>query len=333
MQTMPAVTPRAAPRPDLLSVVCPAFNESANLESTVAALKRVLEQATQPFELVLVNDGSTDGTLAIMRDIRRRTGATTIVDLSRNFGKEVAMTAGLDHARGDAVVLLDADGQHPPQTILEMIDAWRAGYDVVYGVRRDRQHDTWIRRQTARAFYRLVGRFGDVEIPMNAGDFRLLSRKAVAAVISLREHHRFMKGVFAWVGFPSRAVIFDVAPRTAGRSSFNLWRLWNLSLEGLTSHTVAPLKASTYLGLAVAGLAFVYGAYIVGKTLIMGDPVPGFPTLVTLILFLGGIQLVVLGIIGEYLGRVFKETKNRPLYFANSVDRSSLQKQAEGEDA
>lgn len=317
---MPApVTPRSEPRPRLLSVVCPAFNEAASVAFTIDAVMRVLERLEQPFELVLVNDGSTDTTLAELHAIRGRVPATTIVDLSRNFGKEIAMTAGLDHARGDAVVILDADGQHPPETIAEMLEGWHVGYDVVYGVRRHRTDEGWLRRQTAQAFYRLVRQLGDIEMPENAGDFRLMSRKAVDAVISLREHHRFMKGVFAWVGFPSRAVAFDVAPRGAGTSSFNLWRLWNFSLEGLTSHTLAPLKASTYLGLAVALLAFLYGGYIVGKTLILGDPVPGFPTLVTLVLFLGGVQLVVLGIIGEYLGRVFNETKNRPLYFANVV--------------
>lgn len=314
---------RAESRPALLSVVCPAYNEAQNLPALFAAVGAVLDAAEQPFELVIVNDGSTDDTMPVLRDLKTRHPNTTIVDLSRNFGKEIAMTAGLDHARGDAVVILDADLQHPPELLPQMIAGWCEGYDVVYGVRIGRDGEGWLRRSTARAFYRTMGKFGRVEIPENAGDFRLLSRKAVSAVITLREHHRFMKGVFAWVGFPTRAIAFDVAPRAAGTSSFSLWKLWNFSLEGLTSHTLAPLKVSTYLGLVVAFLAFLYGSYVVIKTLLFGDPVPGFPTLVTLVLFLGGVQLVVLGIIGEYLGRVFNETKQRPLYFTNEVVRAT----------
>lgn len=310
---------RAKARPDLLSVVAPAFNEAANLEAFHAAVDATLSRVGQPYEMVFVNDGSFDETLGIMRALKARRPNTTIVDLSRNYGKEIAMAAGLDHARGDAVVVIDADLQHPPQTILEMIAGWREGYDVVYGVRRDREGESWLRRFTARAFYRAMGGIGRVRIPENAGDFRLLSRKAVAAVVTMREQHRFMKGVFAWIGFPTKAIPYDVAPRMNGASKFNLWKLWNFSIEGLTSHTLAPLKASTYLGLAVAFLALIYGAYIIGETIVLGNPVPGYPTLVTLMLFLGGVQLIVLGVMGEYLGRVFNETKHRPLYFANEV--------------
>lgn len=319
-QTTPA--PRAQTRPALLSVVCPAFNEADGLLEFHRRLRRAMAAIDQSFEVVFVNDGSTDETLAQMRALRERHPNTTIVDLSRNYGKEIAITAGLDHTRGEAVVIIDADLQHPPETIAEMIKGWREGYDVVYGVRRNRDGESWLRRKTARAFYRLMSRLGRVTIPENAGDFRLLSRKAVDAVIKLREHHRFMKGVFAWVGFPAKAVAFDVAPRAAGASKFNYWKLWNFSIEGLTSHSLAPLKVSTYLGLAVAGLSFLYGSYFIVKTILYGDPAPGFPTLVTLILFLGGVQLCVLGVIGEYLGRVFNETKNRPLYFTNQVEPS-----------
>ncbi len=310
---------REALRPALLSIVCPAFNQAENLTAFHSTVTAVMKTAQQPFEVVFVNDGSTDATLRIMRALQAQHGNTTIVDLSRNFGKEIAMSAGLDHARGEAVVLIDADLQHPPQTIVQMIEGWRDGFDIIYGVRSDRQRDGWLRRMTAAVFYRLMGRIGRVPIPENAGDFRLLSRKAVDAIRSMREHHRFMKGVFAWVGFPARAVAYDVAPRAAGVSKFNFWKLWNFSIEGLTSHTLAPLKASTYVGLAVAFLALVYGAFVVGETLIMGNPVPGYPTLVTLMLFLGGVQLIVLGVMGEYLGRVFNETKSRPLYFTNEV--------------
>lgn len=315
----PPPPPRNETRPQLLSVVCPAFNEADCLAALQASIDRTLSGAGQPYELVFVNDGSADATLSVMRDLKARRSNITIVDLSRNYGKEVAMSAGLDHARGDAIVIIDADLQHPPETILEMIDGWRAGYDVVYGVRRDRGEDGWLRRKTAEAFYKTMSRLGRAPIPENAGDFRLLSRKSADAIKTMREHHRFMKGVFAWVGFPTRAVYYDVGPRAAGVSKFNFWKLWNFSIEGLTSHTLAPLKASTYLGLAVAMLALIYGAFVVGQTLLLGNPVPGYPTLVTLMLFLGGVQLIVLGVMGEYLGRVFNETKSRPLYFTNEV--------------
>jgi glycosyltransferase involved in cell wall biosynthesis len=330
-QVAPLV-PRANARPVLLSIVCPAFNEEANIAALHAAVHRVMTAEGQPFECVFVNDGSVDGTLASMREVRAHHPNTTIVDLSRNFGKEVAMTAGLDHARGDAVVIIDADLQHPPETIPALIEGWREGYEVVYGRRRGRERDSWWRRAPTRLFYRLMHRFSDVTIPDDAGDFRLLSRKAVNAVIALREHHRFMKGVFAWVGFPSKAIAFDVVRRERGASTFNFWRLWNFSLEGITSHTLAPLKASTYIGLVVATFAFLYGGYIIAKTILLGDPVPGFPTVVTLMLFLGGVQLIVLGVIGEYLGRVFVETKNRPLYFANVVEQSAADLPDEGRD-
>ena len=313
---------REKPRPDLLSIVCPAYNEEENLIAFHKALAKVMRRLDQNFEVVFVNDGSCDRTLSIMRALREAHSNTAIVDLSRNFGKEIALTAGLDYARGDAVVLMDADLQHPPQVIGEMIDGWREGYDVVYAQRRARKDERWLRRATAEGFYRLMNRIGQAPIPPNVGDFRLLSRKAADAVASLREHHRFMKGVFAWVGFPSKAVLFDVDKRFAGKSKWNFWKLWNFSIEGVTSHTLAPLKISTYLGLAVAVLSFAYGFIVLGKTLLFGDPVPGFPTLAVIVLFLGGVQLIVLGVIGEYLGRVFNETKNRPLYFTNEVSPS-----------
>jgi glycosyltransferase involved in cell wall biosynthesis len=314
-----APTPRAQSAPALLSIVCPAYNEEEALAAFHRALRKEMAALRQPFEVVFVNDGSTDGTLLLMKELRARHSGTAIVDLSRNFGKEVAITAGLDHARGDAAVVMDADLQHPPAAIADLLAGWREGYDVVYGVRRRRDGDGWMRRMTARLFYRAMRKLGRVALPEDAGDFRLMSRKAVDAVIRLREHHRFMKGVFAWVGFPSKAVCFDAAPRFAGRSKYDFWKLWNFSIEGVTSHTLAPLKASTYLGLGVAALSFASALAYVVKTLIFGDPVPGFPTVVVTMSFLGGVQLIVLGVIGEYLGRVFNETKNRPLYFTNEV--------------
>ncbi|MEZ5896423.1 MAG: glycosyltransferase family 2 protein [Parvularculaceae bacterium] len=320
------LTPRDAP-PALVSIVCPAFNEYESLAEFHRAIRKTMNAAGQAFEVVFVNDGSTDDTLSLMHDLRVRHPNTTIVDLSRNFGKEIALTAGLDHARGEVAVCIDADLQHPPEAIIEMIAGWREGYDVVYGVRRRRDTEGWLKRNAARAFYQVMSRIGQVSLPENAGDFRLLSRRAVTAVGKLREHHRFMKGVFAWIGFPTKAVFYDVAPRADGVSKFNYWRLWNFSIEGLTSHTLAPLKVSTYLGLFVAFMSIVYGVYFIAKTVLFGDPVPGFPTLVTLMLFLGGVQLIVLGVMGEYLGRVFNETKGRPLYFATDVSYSETGEQ------
>lgn len=315
----PAPEPRAAARPSLLSIVVPAFNEEESLADFHRAVRRAMRDLGQPFEVVFVNDGSRDGTLAMMKALRERHPNTTIVDLSRNFGKEIALTAGLDHATGDAVVVMDADLQHPPEVIADFIAGWREGYDVVYGVRRTRRDEGLLKKAATRAFYRFMQATGATPLEPDAGDFRLLSRKAVDAVTHLRERHRFMKAVFSWIGYPSLAVPFDVAPRAQGKSKFNFWRLWNFSIEGVTSHTLVPLKASTYLGFAVACFAFLNGAYFIAKTILFGDTAPGFPTLIVVILFLGGIQLMVLGVIGEYLGRVFNETKNRPLYLVNDV--------------
>lgn len=319
MTAAPAVSPRAEVRPRLLSIVCPAYNEEASLVSFAIAVEAAMRAFGQPFEIVFVNDGSSDATLSVMKRLRKTHGGIAIVDLSRNFGKEIATTAGLDHAKGDAVVVMDADLQDPPEVIGAMIDGWRQGYDVVYARRRERHGDGPIKQMTAAIFYKLIHRIGDVDIPENVGDFRLMSRKAVDAVCKLREHHRFMKGIFAWVGFPSKEVLYDRAPRSAGQTKWNYWRLWNLSIEGITSSTLAPLKISTYFGFATALAAFFAGAFFIAKTLFFGEQVPGFPTLVVVVLFLGGIQLMVLGVIGEYLGRVFNETKARPLYFATEI--------------
>jgi glycosyltransferase involved in cell wall biosynthesis len=319
-----AVTPRAQSAPSLLSVVCPAFNEADALEAFYDELSAVMGELVQPYEVVFVNDGSTDKTLSVMGALREKHPNTAIVDLSRNFGKEIALAAGLDVARGDAVVVIDADLQDPPGLIGAFIKGWSEGYDVVYARRRIREGEGWLKKATAALFYRVMRNVGPVPLPENVGDFRLMSRKAVDAVCSMRERHRFMKGVFAWVGFPAKCVEYDRAARSAGTTKWDYFKLWNLSLEGLTSSTLAPLKLSTYLGFIVALLSFAYGSFIIIKALLFGDPAPGFPTLAALVLFLGGIQLIVLGVIGEYLGRVFNETKNRPLYFTNNFLPSNI---------
>ena len=302
--------------PPALSVVVPAYDEEEVLPEFHRRLAAVMAGLGLPWEVIYVNDGSRDCTLAVMLSLHERDPHVSVVNLSRNFGKEIALTAGLDHARGaEAVIVIDADLQDPPELIPELVRAWREGYDVVYAQRRARQGETWLKRATAAAFYRVMERLGGrVKLPRDTGDFRLMSRRATDALLQLREQHRFMKGLFAWIGFPSKAVLYDRAPRAAGSSKWNYWRLWNLSLEGITSFTVAPLKVATYLGLVCATGALLYGAFMVVHTLLFGNPVPGYPSLITVMLFLGGVQLVTLGIIGEYLGRVFNETKGRPLY-------------------
>jgi glycosyltransferase involved in cell wall biosynthesis len=262
--------------------------------------------------------------MAVMEALRQTDDRVALVSLSRNFGKETAITAGLDHACGDAVVVIDADLQDPPEVIPALIAAWRDGFDMVYARRRSRAGESWLKRITADGFYRLMQRMGDLKLPRDTGDFRLMSRRVVDAVRQLREQHRFMKGLFAWVGYPTTFVLYDRDARHAGVSKWNYWKLWNLALEGITSFTVMPLKLATYVGLLVALMSVAYALKVIVKTLIIGDPVAGYPSLMTVTLFLGGIQLMFLGVIGEYLGRVFNETKQRPLYLVERYAPSAV---------
>ncbi len=308
-------TAKIAPRGTWLSVVVPVYDEADTLPAFHQRLSKVLESVNLPAEVIYVNDGSRDATPMALTRLREADPRVAIVGLSRNFGKEIALTAGLDHARGDPVIVIDVDLQDPPELIPELIAGWRDGFDVVYAQRLSRSAESFAKRATARMFYRLMGLIGGrVTLPADAGDFRLMSRRAVDAVGRLREQHRFMKGLFAWIGFRQKAVPYHRDPRHAGNSKWNYWQLWNLSLEGITSFTVAPLKIATYLGLTVALLAFAYGVWIIVRTLVYDNPVPGYPSLMVVILMLGGLQLMTIGIIGEYLGRIFNETKNRPLY-------------------
>ncbi len=299
---------------DSISVVVPVYNEEAVLTEFHRRLAAVLDGLAAPSEIVYVNDGSADGSMAVLVALRAADARVAVVDLSRNFGKEAAMSAGLDHAGGDAVVIIDADLQDPPELIPDMIRAWREGHDVVLMRRRSRAQESWLKKATARAFYRAMGRIGTIDIPENVGDFRLLSRRAVAAVRRFPERSRFMKGLFAWIGFPCREIEYDRDGRHAGETKWSYWRLWNFALEGITSFSVFPLKLASYIGFATALVAFAYGGYFIVKTLLFGDPARGFPTLVAVVLFLGGLQLMALGIIGEYLARMFIEVKQRPLY-------------------
>ena len=308
-----------------LSVVVPVYNEQEVLHEFHKRLSSVLRTLPLDHEVVYVNDGSTDTTLSLLEEIRRHDSTVGVVDLSRNFGKEIALTAGLDHCRGDAAVVIDADLQDPPEVIPELIVGWREGYDVVYAQRISRDGETFLKKATARAFYRVIQAISRFKIPEDTGDFRLLSRRAVDALHQLREQHRFMKGLFAWIGFPQKAVPYRRDARFAGETKWNYWRLWNFAIEGITSFTIAPLKLATYFGLMVAMAAFFYGAVIIVKTLLYGNPVPGYPSLMVVVLFLGGVQLVAIGIIGEYLGRMFDETKGRPLYLINAYNPSAMQ--------
>jgi glycosyltransferase involved in cell wall biosynthesis len=310
-------------RKDLVSVVVPAFNEQDVLPEFHRRLCAVLDQIGIASEVVYVNDGSEDHTFGIMRALRAEDRRVTVVDLSRNFGKEIALTAGIDHARGDAVVVIDADLQDPPEVIPELLKRWREGHDVVYAQRMSRQGETFVKKATARLFYRLIQRVSRVRIPEDTGDFRLLSRRAVDALKRLREQNRFMKGLFAWIGYSQVAVPYHRDPRLAGQTKWNYWRLWNLALEGITSFSTVPLKLATYFGLLVAMIAFGFGAWIVTKTVFFGDVVRGYPTVMVTLLFLGGTQLIAIGILGEYIGRMFDESKNRPLYLVNAYSEAS----------
>lgn len=297
-----------------LSVVVPVFNEQEVLPEFHRRICAVLDALNMHCELIYVNDGSTDGTLDVMNGLHSCDAGVSIVDLSRNFGKEIALTAGLDHADGDAVIVIDADLQDPPELIPELIEHWLAGYDVVYAQRTRRDGESALKKVTAFLFYRLIQKVSRVRVPEDTGDFRLLSRRAVKAIGQLREQHRFMKGLFAWIGYPQKAVPYRRAPRFAGASKWNYWALWNFALEGITSFSCGPLKVATYVGLLTAVAAFAYGFYLMLRTIIYGNPVPGYPSLAVAILFLGGMQLLSIGIIGEYLARMFDESKHRPLY-------------------
>ncbi len=297
-----------------LTVVVAAFNEEDALPVLQSRLAAVLDGMDLDAQVLYVDDGSRDRSWQVMQELAARDPRVQLLRLSRNFGKELALTAGLDRVDSDAAVVLDADGQDPPELIPQLVARWQAGFDVVYGTRTSRAGESWLKRTTASTFYRLMGRMSDTGIPADTGDFRLMSRRVLVALRGLRERQRFMKGLFAWVGYPQVAFPYERHPRLAGRSKFSYWRLWNFALEGITGFSTAPLRVATYAGLATALLAFAYGSWIIAKTLLWGDPVQGWPTTMAVILFLGGVQLMALGTIGEYLGRLYIEAKQRPLY-------------------
>jgi polyisoprenyl-phosphate glycosyltransferase len=309
-----------------VSVIIPMYNEESNIDDLLKRLETILVQLDLNYEIVCVDDGSKDNTLGYLVAHQQRNSSIKVISLSRNFGKDIAMTAGIDYARGQAVILMDADLQDPPELIIELVTRWCEGYEVVYTVRRSRQGESCLKRLTAHLFYQVLDRLSSTPIPRNAGDFRLLDKNVVETLRQLPERSRFMKGLISWVGFRQTAVHFDRPPRLHGKTKWNYWKLWNFALDGITAFSSVPLKVWTYLGVMISGLALCYAAFLVLRTLILGIDVPGYASLMVVILTLGGVQLLTLGIIGEYLGRVYNEVKNRPIYLVRDtygVDQKS----------
>ncbi|MFI5399947.1 MAG: glycosyltransferase family 2 protein [SAR324 cluster bacterium] len=299
-----------------ISVVVPVYNEQEGLEPFFARLVPVLDGLDIEYEIVCVNDGSTDQSWTILVDQRKRNRKIKLVDLSRNFGKEAALTAGLHYATGDAVIPIDADLQDPPELILEFLSMWRQGYEIVYAVRTRRETDSWLKRISAFAFYKIYNGLARIPMPPNAGDFRLLDRRVVNAINRMPERTRFMKGLFSWVGFRSTPVYFTRQRRGPGKTKWNYWKLWNFALDGLTASTTVPLRIALYLGLLLSLFAFGYAAFLILRTIVRGIDIPGYASLMVVVLMLGGAQLVVLGMLGEYMGRIYDESKQRPVFIA-----------------
>ena len=302
-----------------LSIVIPLYNEYEVIEMMHARLRSVLLDTGMSYELVLVDDGSRDGTPYMMRHLAETDPAVTAVFLSRNFGKEAALTAGIEHARGEALIIMDADLQDPPELIPQMIEAWQGGADVVTMRRRSRAGESWLKRSSAYLFYRVLNAVSDVEIPTDTGDFRLLSRKAVEALKTLKERNRYMKGLFAWIGMPTVVIEYDRMPRAAGATKWDYLGLLNLAFQGITSFSTVPLRMAMGCGLLTAFFGVIFTLWVVVKTLVLGEPVQGYPSLVSIISILGGAQLLSIGLLGEYMGKTYYETKQRPVYLVHEV--------------
>ena len=300
----------------LVTILVPAYNEQEVLNLLYDRLEKLMNENTNyDFEVLLVNDGSKDKTFEIMQELRKKDKRFCYLNLSRNFGKETAMIAGLDYCKGDAVVIIDADLQDPPELIPEMIKYWEEGYDDVYAKRKSREGETWLKKFTSKMYYRVLQGFTRIEIQKDTGDFRLLDRRCVEALKSMRENQRYTKGLFSIIGYNKKEILYDRDPRAAGQTKWNYGKLIDLSIDGITSFTTSPLRWAALIGCGVSVIGFIYMIYIIIKTIVTGIDVPGYASLMVVILFLGGIQLIFLGIIGEYLGRTFNESKHRPLYF------------------
>ena len=297
-----------------ISIVVPMFNEKTNVEYFFEQLIPVLERLNLTYEIICVNDGSTDSTMERLIQYHQNDSRIKIINFSRNFGKETALTAGLRYSRGDVVIPIDADLQDPPEMIESLLAKWREGYDVVYAVRTKRLGESWSKRLTANLFYKFINLFSETPIPKNTGDFRLMDRRVVEVLNQIPERTRFMKGLFAWVGFKQVGLDYERQPRHLGESKWSFWKLWNFALDGITLFSTAGLKFWSYAGLVISLLALLYALFLITRTLMHGKDVPGYASIMVAILFLGGLQLIGLGILGEYLGRVYAEVKNRPLY-------------------
>lgn len=323
--------PIVRPARPLISIVAPCYNEGESVALFTETVMGVVAEGDYDWELVFVDDGSTDDTGAKLLALADKHPEIRVVAFSRNFGKEAAMTAGLDYAKGDAVIVMDVDLQDPPELINAFIDKWREGFDVVYGSREDRTSDAYAKRFTAEGFYRIFNRISGVKIPENTGDYRLMDRRVVETVKSLPERSRFMKGLFAWVGYRSVGVSYTRPVRAAGTTKFNFWRLWNFALEGFVSFSTAPLRVWSYLGGVVAFFSFLYATVIILRTLVTGADVPGYASLLVFILFFGSVQIISVGVLGEYISRLFVEVKRRPIYVVDDVF-SRIDKKAPDQD-
>lgn len=313
-------------RGKLITILVPCYNEEQGLPLFYKEVSKIVSNlGAYQWEFLFINDGSKDNTTAVIELIQKADKRVAFIDLSRNFGKEAAMLAGFDYAKGDAVIIMDADLQDPPSLIPEMIKYWEEGYDDVYAKRKSRGKESWLRKNLSLAYYSLLQKMTRIDVLQNVGDFRLLDRKCIDSLKELRESERYTKGLFCWIGYNKKEVLFDRGDRTIGKSAWSISKLVNLALEGITSFTTAPLRISTYLGFCVSLIAFIYMCVVWVKALIWGNPVAGYPSLVMIILFLGGVQLLSLGIIGEYLGRVFNETKMRPPYILKKYEESDVE--------
>lgn len=305
----------------LVTILVPAYNEKDVLNMLYDRLQKIMnENSKYDFEILFVNDGSKDNTLEIIKELRNKDKRVCFVNLSRNFGKETAMIAGLDYCKGDCVIILDADLQDPPELIPDMLKYWEEGYDDVYAKRRSRKGESFLKKFTSKMYYKILQKVTNVEIQKDTGDFRLLDRRCVEALKSMRESQRYTKGLFSWIGYKKKEILFDRDPRAAGETKWNYGKLIGLSIDGLTSFTTAPLRMSAIFGILVSLIGFIYMLVIIIKTLAFGIDSPGYASMMVVILFLGGIQLIFLGVIGEYLGRAFNESKSRPLYFIDSYN-------------
>ncbi len=301
-----------------ISIICPCYNEQEVLNLFIERISSVLSGSQYSYEIILINDGSRDDTFNVMEALRAQDKHIRTINLSRNFGKEAALTAGLDLARGEVMIPIDADLQDPPELIHDFLREWNKGFDVVVAKRVDRSTDSWAKKLSAELFYKFHNAISEVEIPQNVGDFRLINRRVLQAIQLLPENQRFMKGIFSWVGFKTSVIEYKRESREAGESSFNGWKLWNFALDGITSFSTAPLRVWFYIGSIISAFSFLYLLITIVKTLVFGIDSPGYASLITVILFLGGVQLIGIGVLGEYVGRLYMESKRRPSYIIES---------------